>query len=245
MTARSVAVQPVGRTAAERTPGFFGRTFDLVKWLLLSLLFSVLLEWGGMTWVWPEQGSNHSRTMLETELGFLASDLRESLLVRDTATYARRFADLSYEGLIRATGIERLLVWLGETPPTDASKVRHGAHALFAGSAEYALAAVTITQLFAVRVAILTLALPVFILAAVLGLADGLVQRDVRRWSGGRESSFVYHHARRLIGPLFLGVWVLYLALPVSLHPGFVVLPFAVSLGLTVAVTAASFKKYL
>jgi hypothetical protein len=76
MTARSVAVQPAGRTAAERTPGFFGRTFDLVKWLLLSLLFSVLLEWGGMTWVWPEQGSNHSRTMLETELGFLASDRR-------------------------------------------------------------------------------------------------------------------------------------------------------------------------
>jgi integrating conjugative element membrane protein (TIGR03747 family) len=97
-----------------------------------------------------------------------------------------------------------------------------------------------------VRVAILSLALPVFLLAGVMGLADGLVQRDLRRWRGGRESSFVYHHhARRLIGPLFLGAWALYLALPVSLHPGFVVLPFAAGLGLTVAVTAASFKKYL
>jgi hypothetical protein len=143
MTARSVAVQPAGRSAAERTPGLFGHIFDLVKWLLLSLLFSVLLEWGGMTWLWPEQGAEHSRTMLETELGFLATDLRRSLLAQDTAAYARRFADLAYDGLIRATGIERLLGWLGETPPPGASAFQRGVHGLLAGSGEYLLAAVS------------------------------------------------------------------------------------------------------
>ncbi len=39
--------------------------------------------------------------------------------------------------------------------------------------------------------------------------------------------------------------WVVYLALPFSLHPTFVVLPFATLFALTVAVMASTFKKYL
>ncbi|MFN2289188.1 MAG: DUF4400 domain-containing protein [Chromatocurvus sp.] len=38
---------------------------------------------------------------------------------------------------------------------------------------------------------------------------------------------------------------VIYLALPITLHPGFVVLPFATMFALSVAVTVSSFKKYL
>jgi len=39
--------------------------------------------------------------------------------------------------------------------------------------------------------------------------------------------------------------WVIYLALPFSLHPSFVVLPFATLFALSVAVTVSTFKKYL
>ena len=39
--------------------------------------------------------------------------------------------------------------------------------------------------------------------------------------------------------------WVTYLALSFSLHPTFVILPFAMLFALTVAVTASTFKKYL
>ena len=74
---------------------------------------------------------------------------------------------------------------------------------------------------------------------------DGLVQRDLRRWGGGRESSFVYHYAKKAALPLVVTSWVVYLALPFSLHPGFIVLPFAVLFALSVAVTASTFKKYL
>jgi hypothetical protein len=38
---------------------------------------------------------------------------------------------------------------------------------------------------------------------------------------------------------------VVYLALPFSLHPTFVILPFATLFALSVTVTASSFKKYL
>ncbi|CDL13820.1 putative membrane protein [Klebsiella pneumoniae IS46] len=42
-------------------------------------------------------------------------------------------------------------------------------------------------------------ALPQFVLTIVIGLIDGLVRRDLRRFGAGHESGFVYHHARRMI----------------------------------------------
>jgi len=39
--------------------------------------------------------------------------------------------------------------------------------------------------------------------------------------------------------------WVIYIALPFSLHPTFIVLRFATLFALTLAVTASTFKKYL
>ncbi len=72
-----------------------------------------------------------------------------------------------------------------------------------------------------------------------------LRRADLRRWGGGSESSFVYHWAKRAALPLLVLTWVIYLALPFSLHPSFVVLPFATLFVLSVAVTASTFKKYL
>jgi integrating conjugative element membrane protein (TIGR03747 family) len=102
-----------------------------------------------------------------------------------------------------------------------------------------------ITQVFAVRLAILTLATPVFGLFTLVALVDGLVRRDLRRWGGGRESSFVYHYAKKAALPLIVTAWVLYLALPVSLHPSWIILPFALVFGFAVTITASTFKKYL
>jgi len=86
---------------------------------------------------------------------------------------------------------------------------------------------------------------PIFLLFSLVALVDGLVQRDLRRWGLGRESSFVYHYAKKAALPLVVLTWVTYLALPFSLHPTVVILPFATLFALTVAVTASTFKKYL
>ena len=107
------------------------------------------------------------------------------------------------------------------------------------------IATLQVTRVFSLRLAILTLAMPVFVLFSLVALVDGLVQRDLRRWGGGRESSFVYHYAKKAALPLVVITWVVYLALPFSLHPTFIVLPFATVFALAVAVTASTFKKYL
>lgn len=72
-----------------------------------------------------------------------------------------------------------------------------------------------------------------------------LVRRDVRGFGAGRESGFVYHRARASLMPLAVLPWVTYLALPVSVHPLLILLPSAALLGLAVAISAATFKKYL
>ena len=43
-----------------------------------------------------------------------------------------------------------------------------------------------VTQVFSVRLAIFSLATPVFLLFSLLALIDGLVRRNLRRWGGGR-----------------------------------------------------------
>ena len=107
------------------------------------------------------------------------------------------------------------------------------------------LASVNVTFTFAVRLTILVLSTPLFLLATLTGFVDGLIRRDLRKFGAGRESSFVYHRAKRAVPPLLLVPWVMYLSLPFSLNPMAVFLPCAMMLGITTAITAATFKKHL
>ncbi|HHX0514782.1 TPA: DUF4400 domain-containing protein, partial [Haemophilus influenzae] len=42
-----------------------------------------------------------------------------------------------------------------------------------------------------------------------------------------------------------LSAWVLYLSIPISIYPNIILVPAAFLFGLSICVTAASFKKYL
>ena len=217
----------------------------VVQWLLFSLLFSILVEWAGMLLWWPEEGTGHSRAMLATEISYLESDFRRSVVTSDPAGFARRFADNSYHYLFEVTGFVDFIRWVSPPPAANEQGLRPTLHRVYRPFADFVIAMMQVTQLFSVRLAVLTLAMPVFLLFSLVALVDGLVQRDLRRWGGGRESSFVYHYAKKAALPLLVITWVVYLALPFSLHPTFVVLPFAVMFALSVAVSASTFKKYL
>ena len=234
---------PAAATAEKR--GILRSVLRLLGWIAASLAISVVVEWIGMTWWWPEQGAGHARGMLETELGYLAATGRGSVLTDDPEAYARAFAATGYDWLWRRTGLERAAAAAARPPGPESGALRRAVHRAWNAIGEYVAAAVYVTELFFARLAVLSLSMPAFVLAVSMGVLDGAVQRDLRRWGGGRESSFVYHHARRLIWPAFVAAWVIYLSLPVSVHPAFVVIPFAAATGLVVAVTVASFKKYL
>lgn len=216
-----------------------------IQWLLFALVFSILIEWAGMAFWWPDEGLHHSRNMLAAEIGYLQTDFGRSLVSADPVRFTKTVADKTYYVLFEATRFADFMEWVGAPPRPGEAGLQARLHALVRPVAEYILAAMQVTQVFSVRLAILALAMPVFLLFGLVALVDGLVKRDLRRWGGGRESSFVYHWAKRSALPLLVLTWVLYLALPFSLHPSFIVLPFAMLFALSVAVTASTFKKYL
>ena len=227
------------------TSSFLTTIAQGVKWLLLSLLLSILLEWTGMVLWWPDEGLNHSRDMLAGEIGYLQADFGRSLMSSDPAVFTKTVADKTYAVLFEATRLADFITWVGAPAKLGEVGLRAWLHGFFRPIAEYVLAAMQMTQVFSVRLTILVLALPVFLLFSLVALVDGLVKRDLRRWGGGRESSFVYHWAKRSALPLLVLTWVIYLALPFSPHPSVVVLPFATLFALGVAVAASTFKKYL
>lgn len=196
--------------------------------LCLSLLLNILIEWLGMAldW-WDLPGAQHSLSMLETELAWLNADFRDAL--GNPVHLARSFASDLHTALF---------VWQGQDVSLSLQESR-------SRLGEYGLAAIVSVQLFGVRMAILVLSLPVFLVFAVVATVDGLVVRELRRWGGANEQGYVYHHVKRLIGPMIWLPLIIYLSLPTSIHPNWIVMPFAAFFALAIWVTTQTFKQYL
>lgn len=106
-------------------------------------------------------------------------------------------------------------------------------------------ASVATMQLTALRLLNLLVMIPMFFWVGLLGLTDGLVQRDLRTFSGGRESALSYHRARSMILPSVLIGIFLYLILPLNIAPDLMLLPFVVAFGFSISIAARAFKKYV
>lgn len=229
--------------------GLFARTvhaaIKLASWLVLALLFAILFEWAGMLLLWREQGAAHSRAMLTRELAYLNEDFRQDLLVSSPVRFAARSGEALYHYAFEVSHAVELLRWIEPPPRSGDTWLRVGLHKLMLPALDYLAAAMSVTELFGVRLAVLLLSAPVFALFGLVGITEGLVRRDLRRWGGGWESSFVYHHAKRLVLPLPLGACIVYLCVPLSVHPNVVILPAAMLFALVLSISAATFKKYL
>jgi len=110
---------------------------------------------------------------------------------------------------------------------------------------EYLLAMVYVAVVTLIRVTILVLSVPLFLMVVLVAVVDGLGRRDLRRYGAVYESSFVYHHAKRFVKPAFYVPRMVYLSWPSTVYPNLLLLPAALMLGMALAVLTASFKKYL
>ncbi|WP_160108269.1 TIGR03747 family integrating conjugative element membrane protein [Pseudomonas izuensis] len=238
---------PASSPAAQKRPGLIFGTVELCLRLLgllfASLLFSIVLEFVGLLWFWPEQGWHHSHTMWLSELGWLSSHFKSSLLVQEPAQATAKVLQHLNDWVVVRSGWAQSDAQL-KLLSREASLQGQFAQ-VYVVLQDYLLAALFTVFTFVVRLAVLTLAMPLFLLAVITGAVDGLMRRDLRKFGADRESSFVYHRAKRTLLPLTVSPWVIYLSLPWSLNPNWVLLPCATLLGCMVAITAATFKKYL
>jgi len=222
-----------------------GLPFQLFGVLVGSLLLSVIVECAGMHLFWKDQGWHHAQAMLHYELGHLSNHFTRSVIVQEPGRTAHQLVDTGYEWVFVKTGLLAKMEQTRVSRQGTKRDFRYFIGQAYTWAENHLIAAAFITLTFSVRLLILVLTLPLILAAAFVGLIDGLVRRDVRRFGAGRESGFLYHRAKASLLPLAVLPWVVYLALPVSVHPLVILLPSAALLGLAVNLTAASFKKYL
>ncbi|WP_430446271.1 MAG: TIGR03747 family integrating conjugative element membrane protein [Pseudomonas piscis] len=222
--------------------------FNFLGVMFGSLIVAILVDWICLYFFWPEAGWRHGQQMLTNELSWLSQGLVHSAVVQEPGRTATWLVTGAYDWLIVKTG---MLNWvqgmesIANAGPRNDLDIRYMAAQSVTTVQNYALAALFTVLVFCVRLVVLLMTIPLFAMAALTGLVDGLVRRDLRKFGAGRESSYLYHKARGTLIPLAILPWTFYLALPISISPLLVLLPCAALLSFAVSITAASFKKYL
>jgi integrating conjugative element membrane protein (TIGR03747 family) len=228
--------------------GWIAFPFQLFGMLCGSLLLSIVIECVGMHFFWERERWHHAERMFDYEINQLSTHFTQSLLVEEPGRTAHRLVEWTCEHVFVSTG---LLEWARANATRSHSYASHARGIkrilglAYVNVEEYVLAACYTVLTFLVRLVVLTLTLPLFAMAAFVGLVDGLVRRDIRRFGAGRESGFIYHRAKAALLPIVVFPWLLYLAFPVSVHPLAILLPGAIVLSIAVNITAGAFKKYL
>lgn len=231
-----------------KEPGLLGKAFGTLVgfacWMVTALFVSIVIEWAGIAWFWPEQGVGHSQNMLINESRYLNSRVKENLAGYSWPAavigVTNKLAE-SVAGSDTVTAINRMIKnRTRETSGRFRAALRQWARKYD----DYVYAAVNITQLFFLRLAIIVLSVSVFVLFGLVGIADGLTERELRRWGAGRESATVYNLARRMIYPAFIIACVVYISFPTTVHPAMVMVPCAMLFGYSLKVAFEKLKKY-
>jgi hypothetical protein len=201
----------------------FGRITGLVVGALLLRLLLELV--GGYFW-WPHQGAEHTCQVMRQEQIAFVQDLQSH--------------PLGDKGLA--------LLQYGQT---GLLKLRERGDALLRHAISGTIVATvssTITYAmmsFMVRLLRLMATLPLFLLCAVAGVAEGLMQRDLRTFGAGNESVFIHRYARRFSASITTNLWLIYLAQPMQPSSMYIIYATALWTGVILSVTVRSFKRWL
>ena len=194
----------------------------LCVWLSVAIISSVLIEWVGIVARW--WGPTHAATLLHTELGFLPT-FDGYPLITPSVVLPHTIAEM--DARVR--------------PVIHTIAVRVESTTLMV----FAIAAFNTAKLILLRLLITTLSIPGFVFVAVAAVLDGLVERDIRKFTGGHESSYLFHKAKRWIVPSIAGMVALYLINPWAIHPVFIFGPSMLLFGVAVFVSVSRFKKFI
>jgi len=237
VTSRSADFRERGLHGALWAPAAFVLYALLV---LLGLLIAAwCIDWIFVCHVWPA-GVGRLRAILEADLAWTATVSAELNLVQG---WPVTIANTLYAIVFEATGIHGMAQRFAEgqalSIPDTIARSSYIAHREFIETAMLG------TQLFGIRLGMMITCLPLGVLVYVLGAADGLVARAVRRARGGAESSSLYHRFKSLQLLGTAGVISICLLWPASLDPRVVWFGAAVPMAVLVRMQWLYYKKHL
>lgn len=246
--AQNAPAQNGSFTAVGFLLGVIGRVFGI---LAFSILISILVEWLMIMFLRDlPPGTplyNDAKSMFEYELHFISSYVNEfatSAIQASWIVTAQSYMAIVINWAFIDSGALNFFLQL-ENQQANEWQLTRFFKDLLALYSDFFVAAIYVIMTFMVRLTILILSLPIFVIFGLVGLADGLMQRDIRRWTVSNESAFVYHFAKKLALPVLFFGMMLYLSTPYSIHPNLVLMPTAIGFALLVMVMSSKFKKYL
>ncbi|MFB2639915.1 DUF4400 domain-containing protein [Shewanella bicestrii] len=210
---------------------------------LTTMVFSVIVEWG-LIWGCNDDANNricnfagfevgmgaeHSRLMLQVEAGYLNTHFKDSLMGAKPIQFAGKTLSSIDEALFKPLGI-------------DDYKMRSIEERSWGW--DYLVSAYTIVKVVILRLCILLLSLPAYVIFAGVGLVTGFVNRDLRKFGAGSESTDRYELSLKLISPSIILCFIVYLSWPNSINPAYVVVPFAAMFGYALHLTMSNYKKH-
>ncbi len=213
---------------------------------LLSWLVGIVIETAGLYLIWPAQGLDHAKAQVDESLSYVRA-APQSVLVESPVAQAQSILKAVRRAYDRLGVIEWYRSAASTPLPNRSTEAGQFAalNKLSFRAAEFCIVSMFVAQETLLRLAIAVLATPAFALACLLGAVDGLAQRDLRRWGGGRESSTIYHNAKRLTNWSLFGGFTVYLAWPFSdFNPAYMVLICTALVATGLSITVSTFKKY-
>lgn len=226
--------------AKQEKTGPFWMIFKTMLWFLLCVLFGIVLEWFIMTKYYPEQGAYRSLRLLEAEMSYLANSqlvttgygntLISRLLIAQQHTYLFFAETLKMEAALNGL--------------SDLRFIQHGFDRMgLLDPHVYAVSMLNMINVITLKVVVILLSLPIFLILMIWSVNAGLVQRAIRKYQVRNETSWIFHHAKRIkFWSIVLPV-IVYLTWPNELSPLLIFGPCAFAYGASWFVMASKFKK--
>ena len=206
-----------------------GGVFRWLRWVIALCVLVLLVDLFCVLVIWAD-GTESLANVIAVE---------RQILGLESSSSAGRFVDANvtatHDWVFVKTGLEG---WLATQRNGVLAAIVDGLWLLF----ETALLGL---QLFAMRVAVLILSLPLFVAVGISAVADGLYGWLMRRTRGGHESGFIYHRAKRAVPIFMLLVWAVYLLPPMPMDPRWVLPPFVIAFAIALRLRVLFFKKHL
>lgn len=239
----------------------------LLGMLFGALVSAVVIEWIGMAaGFWDEPGAQHARQTLVQDITYLNADFTRSVLgvsPVELAAHAAQSVSQSVADTVERLQLEQVYQQLKTDGAGFFSKIvkwplRQQQASTASLSTQFPLntdlalttfftyldAGLYSVQTVVVRVVVALLTLPAYLLIGFACLLDGVVARDLRKFTAANESAFAYHRYRPWAKRFFVAGWYLYIAWPGSIHPNVVFVPSALLCGLAIFNTGKWFKKF-
>lgn len=226
-----------------------------------ALFSAVVIEWFGMVLgFWSLSGSEHARQTLIDDIHYLNADFTRTVLGMspvELASWSSQSVAYWLAYLVQRFNLQGLyydaISFVADfkdagraldSAAIEGAAVSDAARLALQTFATYVDAAIYSSQTVIVRIVVAILTLPAYLLIGLGALLDGIVARDVRKFTGANESAFAYHRYRPWAKRFFVLGWYFYIAWPGPIHPNVIFVPSALMCGWAIFNTSKWFKKF-